>query len=55
MAESGKEAVRAADEVVASVEIRALEMRIWELERVVGKGTLENETLREVAKIAHEK
>jgi transposase len=33
----GKEAVRADDEVVASAEVRALEERIRELERVLGK------------------
>ena len=47
MSEGGKEAVRADDEVVASAEVRALEKRIRELERVLGKKTLENEILRE--------
>lgn len=55
MAEGGKEAVRADDEVVAGAEVRALEKRIRELERVLGKKTLENEILREAVKIAHEK
>ena len=55
MAEGGKEAVRADDEVVASAEVRALEKRIRELERVLGKKTLENEILREAVKVAHEK
>lgn len=55
MTEGGKEAVRADDEVVASAEVRALEKRIRELERVLGKKTLENEILREAVKIAHEK
>ena len=49
------EAVRADDEVVASAEVRALEKRIRELERVLGKKTLENEILREAVKAAHEK
>ena len=55
MAEGGKEAVRADDEVVPSAKMRELEKRIRELERVLGKKTLENEILREAVKIAHEK
>ena len=55
MAEGGKEAIRADDEVVASAKVRELEKRIRELERVLGKKTLENEILREAVKIAHEK
>src|SRR5579862_6914295 len=55
MTEGGKEAVRADDEVVASAQVRALEKRIRELERVLGKKTLENEILREALKIAQEK
>jgi len=55
MTEGGKEAVRADDEVVASAEVRALEKRIRELERVLGKKTLENEILREALKVAQEK
>jgi transposase len=55
MTEGGKEAVRADDSVVASSEVRALERRIRELERVLGKKTMENEILREALKIAHEK
>jgi len=55
MTEGGKEAIRADDAVVARAEVRALEKRIAELERVLGKKTLENEILREAVKIAHEK
>jgi len=55
MAEGGKEAVRADDEVVARSEVRDLEKRIRELERVLGKKTLENEILREALKVAQEK
>ena len=55
MTEGGKEAVRVDDEVVGSAEVRALERRIRELERVLGKKTLENEILREALKIAQEK
>jgi len=55
MAEGGKEAIRADEEVVASSRMRELERRIRELERVLGKKTLENEILREAVKVAHEK
>jgi transposase len=55
MSEGGKEAVRVDDEVVGSAEVRALEKRIRELERVLGKKTLENEILREALKVAQEK
>ena len=49
MAEGGKEAVRADDEVVARAEVLALQ------KRVLGRKTLENEILREAVKVAHEK
>ena len=55
MTEGGKEAIRADDAVVARAEVRALERRIQELERVLGKKTMENEILREAVKVAHEK
>src|ERR1700682_3621993 len=51
MSEGRKEVVRADDEVVASAQVRALEKRIRELERVLGKKTLENEILREASKL----
>jgi transposase len=55
MAEGGKEAIRVDEEVVGSSEVKVLEKRIRELERVLGKKTLENEILREAVKLAHEK
>jgi transposase len=55
MSEGGKEAIRADDEVVAKAEILALQKRVRELERVLGKKTMENEILREAVKLAHEK
>ena len=55
MTEGGKEAVRADDDVVARAEVRELQKRIRELERVLGKKTLENEILREALKVAQEK
>ena len=48
MAEGGQEAVRSDDAVVSAAEVR-------ELERVLGKKTLENEILTEAVKLAHEK
>jgi putative transposase len=55
MAEGGKQAVKADDEVVAAAEVRELKKRIRELERVLGGKTLENEILKESVAIAHEK
>ena len=55
MAEGGKEAIRVDEEVVGFSEVKAIEKRIRELERVLGKKTLENEILREAVKVAHEK
>lgn len=55
MAEGGKEAVRTDDTVVSVAEVRELQRRIRELERVLGRKTLENEILREAVKVAHEK
>ena len=54
MSEGGKEAVRADDEVVARAEVLALQKQVRELQRVLGKKTLENEILREAVKVAHE-
>jgi transposase len=55
MSEGGKEAIRADDEVVAKAEVQSLQRRVRELERVLGKKTMENEILREAVKLAHEK
>ena len=52
---AGKEAIRVDEEVVGSSEVKALERRIRELERVLSKKTPENEILREAVKVAHEK
>jgi transposase len=41
--------------VVAKAEVLALQKQIRELQRVLGKKTLENEILREAVKLAHEK
>ena len=55
MAEGGKQAVQADEELVAASEVRALKKRIRDLERVLGKKTLENEILREAVELAHQK
>lgn len=55
MSEGGKQAIKADDEVVAAAEVRELKKRIRELERVLGKKTLENEILKEAVSLAHEK
>lgn len=55
MAEGGKQAVQADEELVAASEVRELKKRIRELERVLGKKTLENEILREAVEPAHQK
>jgi transposase len=47
MAEGSREAVRTDDEVVSAGEARELKRRIRELERVLGKKTMEVEILRE--------
>ena len=47
MSEGGKEAVRADDAWVAASEVRRLEERVRELERLWGRKTLEIEILEE--------
>jgi len=41
MAEGGKQAIQADDDVIAASGVRELKRRIWELERVLGKKTLD--------------
>lgn len=55
MSEGGQEAVRAEDQVVAAAEVRDLKRQIRELERLLGKNTLENEILREALALAKSK
>jgi transposase len=47
LSEGGAAAVRSDEPVVGSSEVRRLEDRVRELERVLGKKTMENEILRE--------
>jgi transposase len=55
MAEGSREAIRADDEVVGAAEVRELKRQVRELQRVLGKKTMENEILRDAVRIAHEK
>src|SRR2546423_1486546 len=68
MSEGGREAVRADDEVVPAAELRRLEERVRDLERLLGRKdgvgslerlrggkTRENEILREALELAREK
>ena len=55
MIEGGKKAVAADDEVVSSTEVKELKRRIRELERVLGKKTLENEILKDAVDLARQK
>lgn len=55
MSEGGKQAIKGDDEVVAAAEVRELKKRIRELERVLGRKTLENEILKEAVAVAQEK
>src|SRR5438045_6240254 len=47
MSEGGREAVRADDEVVPAAELRRVEERVRDLERLLGRKTMENEILKE--------
>ena len=51
MSEGGREAVRADDEVVPAAELRRLEERVRDLERLLGRKTMENEILKEALEL----
>ena len=55
MSDGGKAAVQADDQVVGAGEVRALKKRIRDLERMLGKKTMEVEILQEAIAIAREK
>jgi transposase len=55
MAEGGREAVRVDDVVVGAARMRQLEERIRELERLLGRKTLEFEILKEALAAAQAK
>ena len=55
MAEGGKQTIQADDGLVAAAEVSELKARIRNLERALGKKTMENETLRDAGELAHQK
>ena len=55
MSEGGREAVRADAEVVPVAELRRLEERVRDLERLLGRKTMENEILKEALELARAK
>nr|QIG95529.1 transposase [Bradyrhizobium sp. 6(2017)] len=55
MSERGKEAVRADEDGVAASEVRRLEERVRDLERMLGRKTLEVEILKEALDLARVK
>lgn len=55
MAEGGQVAVQADDEVVAASRVRELESRVRDLERLLGRKTLEVEVLKEALAVARVK
>jgi transposase len=55
MAEGGLEAVRADDDVVAASRVRKLEAKVRDLERLLGRKTMEAEILREALDAARGK
>jgi transposase len=55
MAEGGLEAVRADEDVVAASRLRELEAKVRELERLLGRKTMEAEILREALEQARPK
>jgi len=55
MREGGLSAIQANEAVIGASEVRQLKNRIRELERLLGKKTMENEILKEAIEIAREK
>jgi transposase len=55
MSEGGREAIRADDEVVPAAELRRLEERVRDLERLLGRKTMEVEILKEALELARAK
>lgn len=55
MSEGALSAVRADEEVVGASEVKQLKVRVRELERLLGKKTLEIEILKEALEVVREK
>jgi transposase len=55
MREDGPSAIQANERVIGASEVKRLKNRIRELERLLGKKTMENEILKEAIEIGREK
>jgi len=55
MEEGALQGISSGEELVPKSQVKEMEKRIRELERMLGKKTLENEILKEAVKIAQEK
>lgn len=55
MEEGGLQGIQSEEGVVPKSQVKELERRVRELERILGRKTLENEILREAVKIGREK
>lgn len=55
MLEGGHAAVEADEDVVAASRVRVLEKRVRDLERMLGRKTMENEILKEAIEVARPK
>lgn len=55
MSDGGKVAIQTDDQIVSAAEAKALKKRIRDLERLLGKKTMEVEILKEAIDIAREK
>lgn len=55
MEEGAHQGVSSGEELVPKSVVKELERQVKDLERILGKKTLENEILKEAVKLAHEK
>ena len=55
MKDGGMSAIEAGDQVVSTAELKALNKKVRELERMLGRKTMEAEILREALEVAQEK
>jgi len=55
MKDGGMAAIESGDEVVGAAELKALKKQVRELERMLGRKTMESEILKEALEVAHAK
>lgn len=55
MNDGGQSAIAAGDEVVSVAEVKALEIKVKQLEQMLGRKTMEAEILRDALEIAQSK